>query len=55
MSERRCYTLRKVLAEVFVDEESDFDSVVAVPLSNSREQVCKTGQQDRMEMSFQTL
>ena len=30
MSERRCYTLRKVLAEVFVDEESDFDPGVAV-------------------------
>ena len=39
MSKRGCYTLRKVLAEVFVDEDSDLDPGVAVSLSNLGEQV----------------
>ena len=55
MSKRWCYTLREVLAEVFVDEGSDFDPDVADSLSISREQVCTTGRLDSVEMSFQTL
>ena len=51
MSKRQCYTLRKVLAEVFVDEDSDLDPGVAVSLSNLGEQVGKTGQKDSVEMT----
>ena len=51
MSKRWCYTLRKVLAEVFVDEDSDLDPGVAVSLSNLGEQVGKTGQKDSVEMT----
>ena len=35
---------------MFVDEDSDFDLDVADSLSNSSEQVCKTGRQDSVEM-----
>ena len=51
MSKHWCYTLRKVLAEVFVDEESDLDPGVAVSLSNLGGQVCKTRQEDSVEMT----
>ena len=33
MSKCQCYTLREVLAEVFVDEDGDFDPDVASSLS----------------------
>ena len=57
MSKHQCYTLREVSAEVFVDEDNDFDLDIADSLSYSSEQVCKTGQQDNVEMRdiFQTL
>ena len=57
MSKRQCYTLREVLAEVFVDEDNDFDPDIADSLSYSSKQVCKTSQQDNVEMRniFQTL
>ena len=51
MSKRWNYTLREVSAEVFVDKDSDFDPDVADSLPNSREQVCKTNQQDNVEMT----
>ena len=51
MSKRRRYTLREVLAEVFVDENSDFDPDVAASLSYSSEQVCKTGRQNSVEIT----
>ena len=51
MSKHRCYTLREVLAEVFVDEKSDFDPDIADSLSYSSEQVCETGQQDSLEIT----
>ena len=51
MSKHWCYTLRKVLAEVFVDEESDLDPGVAVSFSNLGGQVCKTRQEDSVEMT----
>ena len=52
MSKCQCYTLREILAEVFVNEDNDFD-----PNLHSSEQVCETGQQDSVEMRdiFQTL
>ena len=57
MSKRLHYTLREVLAAVFVDEHSDCNLDVVDSLSNSSRQVCKTGWQDSVEMtdSFQTL
>ena len=57
MSKRRRYTLREVLAEVFVDENSDFDPDVAASLSYSSEQVCEASRQDSMDItdSFHTL
>ena len=51
MSKHWCYTLRRVLAEVFVDEASDLDPGVAVSLSNLGEQVGKTGQTGSVEMT----
>ena len=36
---------------MFVDEDSVFDLDVADSSSNSREQVCKTSQQDSVEMA----
>ena len=51
MSKHQSYTLREVSAEVFVDKDSDFDPDVADSLSNSREQVSKTSQQDSVEMT----
>ena len=52
----RRYTI-KVLAEVFVDKNIDFDPDVADSLSYSSKQVCKTGRQDCVEItgSFQIL
>ena len=57
MSKRQCYTLREILAEVFVDEDSDFDLDVADSLSYSSEQVCEASRQDSMDItdSFHTL
>ena len=41
---------------MFVDKDSDLDPDVADSLSNSSEQVCKTSQQDRVQVTvFQTL
>ena len=51
MSKYRHYTLREVLAEVFVDEDNDFNPNAGDSLSNSREQVRKTGLQDSFEMT----
>ena len=45
----------EVLAQVFVDENNDFHPDVADSLSYSSEQVFKTGRQDSVEISFQTL
>ena len=42
MSKHRCYTLREVLADTFVDEDSDFEPDAADSLSNSNEQGCET-------------
>ena len=36
---------------MFVGEDNDFDADVAESISNSREQVYKTGQQDSVEMT----
>ena len=57
MSKCRRYTLMEILAEVSVDEDSDFDLVVADSLSYSREQVCEASRQDSMDItdSFHTL
>ena len=41
---------------MFADKDSDLDPDVADSLSNSSEQVCKTSQQDRVQVTvFQTL
>ena len=42
---------------MFVDKDSDFDPDVADCLSNSTKQVCKTNQQDSVQMtdSFHSL
>ena len=46
MSKCPCYTLREVSAEVFVDENSEFDPDVADSSSYSSKQVHKTGRKD---------
>ena len=51
MSERQCYTLKEVLAEVFLDDNSDFDLDVADSLSYKSEQVCEPGQQDSVKIT----
>ena len=51
MSKCRRYTLTEILAEVSVDEDSDFDLVVADSLSYSSEQVCEASQQDSMDIT----
>ena len=44
-------TIREVLAELFVDKNSDFDLDVADSLLYSSKQVCETGQQDGVEIT----
>ena len=43
MSKLRCYTLSEVLADMFVDEDSDLEPDAADSLSNSNEHGCETG------------
>ena len=50
MSKYPC-TIREVLAELFVDKNSDFDLDVADSLLYSSKQVCETGQQDGVEIT----
>ena len=50
MSKYPC-TIREVLAELFVDKNSDFDPDVAESLSCSCEQVCETGQHNSVEVT----
>ena len=56
MSKRRRYKFKEVLGEVFVDDYSNFDPDIVDTLSNSSEQVTKTGQQGRVKIadSFHT-
>ena len=51
MNKHQRYTHSEVLAQVFVDENNDFDTDVADSLSYSSEQVCKTGRQDSVEIT----
>ena len=56
MSKRRRYKFKEVLGEVFVDDYSNFDPDIVDTLSNSSEQVTKTGQHGRVKIadSFRT-
>ena len=51
MSKQQCYTLREVLAELFVDDNSNFYLDVADSSSYSNEQVCETGWHCSVEMT----
>ena len=50
MSKCCCYTLRNILAEMFVDKNSDFDLDVADYLLYSSKHMCETSWQDSVEL-----